>query len=219
MRKLNIAGQQFGRLTAIKESEARKSNRVTWHCECKCGNKVLVTAKSLAKGYTKSCGCLHKEKSILNLPKNARSIGYKRVTQKGYIEIKTEFGFVREHVKVMQDHIGRAIKQNECVHHKDGNKKNNNLENLELMNHGEHTRDHHLGKKRSEKARANISEGIKKSIFEKGHRGRKLNASKVIEIRKIHASGSKTYTKTSKLYGVTPSVIMRIVNRQIWANI
>jgi len=37
-----------------------------------------------------------------------------------------------EHRAVMEAHIGRALKPHETVHHKDGNRQNNALDNLEL---------------------------------------------------------------------------------------
>lgn len=49
-------------------------------------------------------------------------------------------GLVLTHRLVMSEHIGRPLLDGEVVHHLDGNKRNNNIENLELMS----TRDHHL---------------------------------------------------------------------------
>lgn len=60
-KKLNLIGQKFGKLTVIKEApkEERKNNRVTWICQCDCGNIIYVMGKSLTSGNTQSCGCLH----------------------------------------------------------------------------------------------------------------------------------------------------------------
>ena len=51
---------------------------------------------------------------------------------------------IHVHVMVMEMHIGRAIYQDECVHHKNGIKTDNRLENLELMKHANHSREHNL---------------------------------------------------------------------------
>ena len=59
--KKNLVGQKFGRLTVIKESDQRKNNRITWECQCECGNIVYVNTNDLTTGNTKSCGCYHKE--------------------------------------------------------------------------------------------------------------------------------------------------------------
>ena len=32
-----------------------------WRCKCQCGNEVVVRAKSLTRGVTKSCGCLQRD--------------------------------------------------------------------------------------------------------------------------------------------------------------
>lgn len=42
----------------------------------------------------------------------------------------------------MSNHIGRPLKPNEDVHHKDRNKTNNNIVNLELMEKSQHAKCH-----------------------------------------------------------------------------
>lgn len=46
------------------------------------------------------------------------------------------------HVMVMEVAIGRQLDVTECVHHKNGDKLDNRLENLELMLHADHSRYH-----------------------------------------------------------------------------
>lgn len=53
-----------------------------------------------------------------------------------------DHGYVLHHRVVMENHIGRLLTQNEIVHHKDENKKNNHIDNLELMDKCEHARMH-----------------------------------------------------------------------------
>lgn len=53
-------------------------------------------------------------------------------------------GKVIEHVFVMTEHIGRLLKPDECVHHINRDKKDNDLTNLRLMTVAEHTLLHHI---------------------------------------------------------------------------
>ncbi len=64
MRAVDITGQTFHYLTAIKPIGSSKGSGVIWECLCKCGKTTNVTTKSLRRGNTKSCGCLNSERVI-----------------------------------------------------------------------------------------------------------------------------------------------------------
>jgi hypothetical protein len=54
--KLDLTGQQFGKLTAIKATKKRdKHNHLLWKCRCECG-KIKYLPTSVLK-RSKSCGC------------------------------------------------------------------------------------------------------------------------------------------------------------------
>lgn len=53
-------------------------------------------------------------------------------------------GYVREHIRVMELAIGRRLFPGEVVHHKDHDRTNNALSNLEIQRAGEHSREHRL---------------------------------------------------------------------------
>lgn len=58
MRKLNLTGHRFGRLTVIEEGPRYASNnRIRWRCRCDCGNELNVAVPHLRSGHTSSCGC------------------------------------------------------------------------------------------------------------------------------------------------------------------
>ena len=52
----NLAGNKFGKLVVLSFSHTDKHHHSNWLCQCKCGNKKIITGLSLKKG-TVSCGC------------------------------------------------------------------------------------------------------------------------------------------------------------------
>lgn len=59
----DITKLRFGRLVAIERNGLDRGGVVMWDCLCDCGNKKTISGGSLRRGDTKSCGCLHKEKT------------------------------------------------------------------------------------------------------------------------------------------------------------
>ena len=63
-----------------------------------------------------------------------------------YKAIKVNGKKVDEHRYIMEQALGRPLTRNEGVHHKNGDPRDNRLENLELMTRAEHGRLHGLGR-------------------------------------------------------------------------
>ncbi|MBP3573851.1 MAG: HNH endonuclease [Prevotella sp.] len=115
---------------------------------------------------------------------------------------------IDEHRYIMEQHIGRKLSRYEVVHHKNGNKRDNRIENLEIMNLSEHTRSHNIGKKVSEKTREKIR---KNHIGKPNLSCRKLNdeiVEKILDMKKDGISNRKI----AKLFGINHQSVNDLVN-------
>jgi biotin operon repressor len=79
-------------------------------------------------------------------PGNAAKPGTTRVTREGYVVVKVSLDWpwlgqmsgygdgtwIPQHRAVMAEHLGRALMKGEQVHHKDGDRTNNSITNLQL---------------------------------------------------------------------------------------
>lgn len=70
-----------------------------------------------------------------------------------YKAIKVNGKKYDEHRYIMEKYLGRKLNRNEVVHHKDGNKLNNDINNLELMSLSEHSKRHQIGRRHSEETK------------------------------------------------------------------
>jgi len=60
-RIIDLSGQRFGKLVAIKCVGLDNGRNAIWECICDCGQFKEVSSKALRHSGVKSCGCSHKE--------------------------------------------------------------------------------------------------------------------------------------------------------------
>ncbi len=82
-------------------------------------------------------------------------------SSKGYVVGRMWIDGAPRHVKrhrwLVEQHLGRRLEPHEDVHHVDGNKQNNDLSNLEVVSHAEHTRITNAGRVYRRGYRLNLS--------------------------------------------------------------
>ena len=72
-------------------------------------------------------------------------------------------GYVMEHIIVWERETGMILPPGLCIHHLNGDKTDNRIENLCVMQHRAHTVFHHTGKKRSEETKRKIREARRRT--------------------------------------------------------
>ena len=70
----DLTGEKFGMLTVLHREGYKYSKsghpRITWKCQCDCGNTIIVNGGDLTSGDTRSCGCLKQGKSSIEYKVN-----------------------------------------------------------------------------------------------------------------------------------------------------
>lgn len=146
---------------------------------------------------------------------------------------------IQIHTLVYETFHNNKLKSNECVHHKDENKENNYLENLEKMIKLHHNRFHMsgiknywFGKKRSSETCKKLSESkkgknnpnfgkitskeIKKKMIN-NNKYYKLSEKLVIEIKLLFIENKLKIKEIAKLYNVSSKTIYDIKNKKRWS--
>ena len=129
-----------------------------------------------------------------------------------YRAIKVGGKKVNEHRYVMEKHLGRSLRRDEVVHHKDGDKQNNDIQNLEVLSLSEHSRMHNTDRVVSEETRKRMSESGKGKP-----RNRKLTTEQIKQIRMLSAEGL-SQRKIGEIVGIHHKTVWEILSQKSYTD-
>lgn len=120
-----------------------------------------------------------------------------------YKAIKINGKKIDEHRYIMEQHLGRKLRSDEVVHHKNGDKRDNRIENLELMDLAEHSREHQIGNHCPK------------------HTLRKLSVEDVNYIRNNYKPNDSKFGARAlgRLFNVDNKTILNIINKKIYIDV
>ncbi|MEI7494509.1 MAG: HNH endonuclease signature motif containing protein [Alphaproteobacteria bacterium] len=130
---MELTNKKINRFTIIES--VKIGGQKKWKCICECGNIKYHLTYDLTSNKIKSCGCYNREvsKDRMSGVNNHNWKGGSTIRKNGYKEIK--FGENRgklEHRVIYEQYYGIKLKPHQNIHHINGVKLDNRIENLEL---------------------------------------------------------------------------------------
>ena len=111
--------------------------------------KEKISIANKGKKYALGSKRTEEQKEKLRVAKLKKGVGHKTTRKDGYVSIyfpdhpkSSKDGYIMEHILVMECYIGRWLKDDEVVHHKNKIRNDNRIENLQLMTFKEHAGFH-----------------------------------------------------------------------------
>lgn len=121
-------------------------------------SKKKISKAQRGNRYALGNKLTEEHKQRISLANQIKGIGHKKKRKDGYVAIffpshpkSNKNGYIMEHDLIMECNIGRWLKEDEVVHHKNKIRDDNRIENLELMTFKEHARLHMIERHKKER--------------------------------------------------------------------
>lgn len=132
-------------MTEEKKIVFKSKSFVLGKCQCGCFSEMAIrSTHNILQRYIHGHANTF-QKGVQNPKWN----GGKTITSNGYIMLwkpdhpdRDSRGYIKEHRLIMEKHLGRRLKHSELVHHINGIKTDNRIENLEIMTMALHMQHH-----------------------------------------------------------------------------
>ena len=146
---------KIGEIKRGHELGYKNNEKYVWQTCKRCNEARWIYLREYEKGENRHCmRCAN----ILKAPKGDKSRNWKggRNAYNGYVisyvpdgdffrSMANSKNYVMEHRLIMAKHLGRCLQTWEFVHHKNGKRNENRIENLELTTKSNHSKDHNKG--------------------------------------------------------------------------
>jgi len=124
-----------------------------------------------------------------------------QIINSDYKTIQVNKKQVRLHRYIMEEFLGRKLSSNEVVHHKDGNKLNNDIDNLEVLTRSEHLKKHY------------------KEIGGKNNQFKKIYNLDKEKIKELYQNPNMTHKKLAEMFNCSTGTIAYLLGKGARAEI